>query len=61
MVENLDLNRRLFVLVGDDVPEETPDDEVSEIAVVNDFSIKSLFVLYINYCKKKEKKRKILT
>lgn len=45
MLENLDLNSRLLVLVGDEVPDETPDDEVSEIAVVNDFSIKSLFVL----------------
>lgn len=45
MLEKRDLKSRLFVLVGDDVPEETPDDDVSDIAVVNDFSIKSLFVL----------------
>lgn len=42
------------MFVGDEVPDETPDDDVSEIAVVNDFSIKSLFVLYIRKWKESD-------
>lgn len=47
MHEKRFLNNLLLVLVGDDAPEETPDDELVSERLMNDFSIKSLFVLYI--------------
>jgi hypothetical protein len=39
--------RAIRLFVGDADPDDTPEEDVSE-RFMNDFSIKSLFVLYIN-------------